>query len=117
MSTKYTIQKRVLNTDFIFSETEKAQTLEIKEDFKDPILQFKLEDDTIIYEIPLRNIIDTEIINLRKYRKVDKLIQIIFMEDKLRLRIMRLNVQDNQIESLSRKIQELTIKMATAYKP
>ena len=100
----------------MFSKTKKAQTLEVKEDFKDPMLQFKLEDDTIIYEIPIRNILDTEIINLRKYRKIDKLIQIIFMEDKQRLRIIRLNVQDNQIECLNRKIQELIIKM-TAYKP
>jgi hypothetical protein len=100
----------------MFSKTKKAQTLEVKEDFKDPMLQFKLEDDTIIYEIPIRNILDTEIINLRKYRKIDKLIQIIFMEDKQRLRIIRLNVQDNQIECLNHKIQELIIKM-TAYKP
>jgi hypothetical protein len=110
MSTQYTIQKRITNTDFIISKIKKARKLEIKDDKEGAILQIELKDGRIIYEIPLKNVVETDIICLRQYRKTDKLIQIIFTEGKQHLRIMRLNIQDNQIDSLIQKIHELRVK-------
>jgi hypothetical protein len=108
LSLQYNIQKRVLNSDFTLSRTKNANKLEIKEDQGGAILKIKQGEDTILYEIPLKNVIETDIICLKKYRKTDKLIQIIFIEGKQHLRIMRLNVQDNQIDSLNDKICEIS---------
>ena len=110
MSLEYNIQKGVQNGDFIISRTKKATKLEIKEDKGGAILKIKVGEYTVLYEIPLKNVIETGIICLKKYRKTDKLIQIIFIEGKQHLRIMRLNIQDDQIDGLNDKIRELSIR-------
>jgi hypothetical protein len=110
MDTEYIIQKRVLNTDFILSKTKKARKLKIKENEEGAILQIKLKDGSIIYEIPLKNVLEADIIRILKFHRSDKLIQIIFTEDRERLRIMRLNIHDKQIDSLYRKVHELILK-------
>lgn len=114
MRTKYIIQKRIINTDFLLSKTKKANKLEIKEDQESAIVEDKIagrpKNDMILYKIPLKDVIETAIIDLKKYRKIDKLIQIIFIEDKQRLRIMRLNIQDDKIKDLEEKIRKLSVK-------
>jgi hypothetical protein len=104
MITQYNIQERVINTDFIISKIKKARELEFKDDDRGAILQIKQKDGSIVYKIPLKNVMDADIIYLKKYRRSDKLIQIIFTEDEQRLRIIRLNIQDDQIDGLIQKI-------------
>jgi hypothetical protein len=106
MTTSYIIQKRVINTDFLISKTKKARKVTIE----GANLEIKLKNDKPVCTICLKNVIETDIIYLKKYRKTDKLIQIIFVEDKEKLRIMRLNIQDDQIDNLNHKIHELSVR-------
>jgi hypothetical protein len=65
------------------------------------------------YEIPLNNILEAEIIYQKNINKTDLLMQIIFLESNQRLRIARINIQDDQIRKLRDKVRELCVRIDT----
>lgn len=106
----YRLEKKIVNSDFFISEIRNAIEIVIGQREKVFLLLFKSKDDDIVYEIPLENIKETEVSYQRLGRfskKDDKLIQIVFTDEDLRLRTIRVNVEDSQIEDLLDQIRKL----------
>lgn len=107
MAIEYNLDRRVINADFITSKMKKANKLIIRYDAKGSLLAIKGKDGNTLYEIPLENIKDVNVISQRQYQERDKLIQIVFVEGKQRTRIIRINIRDQEIDDLICKINEL----------
>lgn len=114
MNEPFIIQKRTRNSDFQLSRIKKARILEIGVNKEGNILQFRPKDcEKPTYEIPLNNILEAEIIYQKNINKTDLLMQIIFLESNQRLRIARINIQDDQIRKLRDKVRELCVRIDT----
>ncbi len=102
---EYNLEKKYINSDFTTAEIRKAKSIVIKE-IENPIISIK-EKEKAILNIPIVDIIDITTINQRQYKKTDRLIQVIYIGNRQKLKIISLNIIDNQIEAFINNIRKL----------
>jgi hypothetical protein len=110
VETQYTIEKKIINTDFFISRIRNAREIVIRLRDQRYILEFISEANDILYQIPLESIEEIHLSYQRLGRlskREDKLIQIVFTDEALRLRTIRVNIQDDQIDDLLNQIRKL----------
>jgi hypothetical protein len=97
---EYTLQKKFINSDFINPKIKKAESIIIKENSNPSLITRGKEKENIIIEIPIVAIINISVINQKQYRNTDR----------KRLKIIRINIIDKQIEEFVNEIRKLKEK-------
>ena len=103
---EYILKKKYINSDFINTRIKKAKSIIIKENEIPKIIVREKEKENTIIEIAIDDIINVSIINQKQYRKTDKLIQLVYTNDSKKIKIIRLNIQDQQIEEFINEIRK-----------
>ena len=100
---QYKLHNKFINKDF---EIASAKSIVFREGLLHHFIDVKDKNERIIMPIPLENIKHIRIITQRQFRQKDRLLQFIFTEETKRLRIIRLDILDSEIDEVFTKIKE-----------
>jgi hypothetical protein len=103
---KYDLGNKYKNKDF---QIKGAKEIIIREDKDFPFIEVVSKEKNCLMKIPLQDVEHLETVTQRQYLGKDTLIEIIFTMEARRLRIIRLDVDDSEVQDAFDIIKKLTI--------
>jgi hypothetical protein len=100
---QYYLHNKFINKDF---QIASAKSIVIQDDILHHFVALKDRNDAIIVPIRLENVKHISKVTQRQFRHKDTLLEFIFTEESKRLRIIRLDILDSEIDEVFDKIKE-----------